>query len=190
MKSYIIKMISIILVIGSIINIIKITTKEEILIENHIENTLAFQSEMSSSRYTEEIVYEGLTLYQLGSKIDNVLSSTLSGYGEKIATIALENEVDPIVASSIILVETGCKWNCSSLVKQCNNVGGMKGKGGCGSYAKFNTLDQGIESFILNLSRNYYQKGLNTPELMNRKYAENPNWHKDVNYYVKTIKAS
>mgnify|MGYP002511620479 CR=1 FL=1 len=37
------------------------------------------------------------------------------------------------LAVAIVLHETGCKWTCSKLVRECNNVGGMKGSG-CGSY--------------------------------------------------------
>lgn len=118
------------------------------------------------------------------------MNSTLDNYGETIASRALEKNVDPVIAASIILVETGCQSNCSTLVKKCNNIGGMKGKGGCGSYAKFSSLDTGIDAFINNLSKNYFAIGLTTPDKMNKKYAENPNWHNDVNYYVKKIKAS
>ena len=119
-----------------------------------------------------------LFMIELSNKLNNVLNSTLSGYGENIARIALEYEVDPFVATGIIMVETGCKWNCSYLTKNCNNVGGMKGSG-CGSYAAFSDLDVGLDAFIRNLARNYYAYGLNTP-----------NWHKDVNYYINLIKAS
>ena len=135
----------------------------------------------------EPVVYEDLTLQELGKKIDNIFNSTLEGYGEIVASKSLESNVDPVVAASIILVETGCKWTCSSLVRNKNNVGGMRGSKG---YMTFNTLEDGIQAFINNLSRNYYEKGLDTPELMNKKYAENPNWHKDVYYYVDLIKAS
>ena len=38
---------------------------------------------------------------------------------------------DSYVAVAIMLHETGCKSNCSSLVRNCNNVGGQKGSPGC-----------------------------------------------------------
>ena len=190
MKIYFIKMMLVVLIITSFTNIYIKKNEQKVLITNIVENKLAYNSIIPENIYFEEVVYEDLTLNELGIKIDTMFSSSLSGYGQKVASIALEKEVDPIVAASIILVETGCQSNCSKLVKSCNNVGGMKGKGGCGSYAKFNSLELGIEAFINNLSKNYYKKGLNTPELINKKYATNPNWHKNVNYYVKLIKAS
>ncbi len=188
MKSYLYKMMTIIFILSSCIIIYKKNTQERILYQNYIKNNI-YESNIPKSRYEEPIVYEGLTMIELSNKLNNVLNSTLSGYGENIARIALEYEVDPFVATGIIMVETGCKWNCSYLTKNCNNVGGMKGSG-CGSYAAFSDLDVGLDAFIRNLARNYYAYGLNTPELMNRKYAENPNWHKDVNYYINLIKAS
>lgn len=187
MKSYCIKMFAIVLIVNSIILIFKEKNKEDIIVENVVVNNLIYRSDVPYNQYQEEKVYEGLTLEELGAKIDNVFHSTLSGYGTTVASLALEKGVDPVVASSIILVETGCKWTCSSLVKNNNNVGGMLGKNG---YAKFASLEVGIEAFINNLANNYYKKGLNTPELINKKYATNPNWYKNVYYYVDLIKAS
>ena len=140
----------------------------------------------------EEIVYDGLTKDELAEKLEKNLNSTLKGYGKTFADYSLKYEVDPYIATSIVLLETGCKWNCSTLVKKCNNIGGMKGTNKCSgsAYAKFNTLDEGIEAFFKNLSNNYYQKGLVTTKEMNRKYAENPNWYKKVDAYVDQIKSS
>lgn len=140
----------------------------------------------------EIIVYDGLTIDELSEKLDKNLNSTLKGYGKTFAKYSLEYEVDPYVATSIVLLETGCKWNCSKLVRKCNNIGGMKGKNKCSgsAYAKFESLDAGIEAFFKNLSNNYYKKGLTTPKQMNKKYAENPNWYKTVEYYVNEIKSS
>ncbi len=188
MKQYLLKMFMYVFLISTIFTIYKVNNKK-ILIENSIVNSIAYSSNVPESVYDNMIVYDGLSLNELGTKIDNVLNSSLDGYGKTIASLALEKDVDPLIASSIILVETGCKWNCSSLAKKCNNIGGMKGHG-CGSYAKFNTLDEGINAFINNLSKNYFEKGLTTPESINTKYATNPNWHNDVNYYINLIKAS
>ncbi len=195
MKVLCIKMALVILITSSLIIGFKEKTKEKILVENIVVENVLYRSDTLLSRYDEEpdtledpIVYEGLTLEELGLKIDNVLNSTLEGYGTTIASKALENGVDPVVAASIILVETGCKWTCSALVRNANNVGGMKASSG--RYATFATLEEGLEAFINNLARNYYAKGLTTPEEINTKYATNPNWHNDVYYYVEAIMSS
>lgn len=136
----------------------------------------------------EEIVYDGKTLDELVDTINNSLNSTISNKGNLIASYSLEKGVDPYMATAIMLHETGCKWNCSRLVRECNNVGGQKGSG-CGSYSYFNSLDEGIIAFIDNLERNYISYGLTTPEQINPKYAEDPGWAKKVNKYIEQIKA-
>ncbi len=133
------------------------------------------------------IVYEGMTMDELASKLERSLKNELSGKGYLYASYSIEKGVDPYLAVAISLEETGCNWNCSNLVKSCNNVGGMKGSG-CGSYGYFNTLDDGIRAFIDNIYRNYVAYGLTTAETMNPKYAENPKWAGNVNNYITRIR--
>lgn len=135
-----------------------------------------------------EEVFDGMTIEELSAKLDRSLNSTISGKGTLIATHSIQLGIDPYLVTGIMLLETGCKWDCSYLVKQCNNVGGQKGSG-CGSYAAYPTLDEGIIGYIDNLYYNYYNKGLTTPELMNSKYAESNTWATKVNNYIQQIKA-
>ena len=134
-------------------------------------------------------IYDGMTVEELASKLDRSLKNELSGKGYLYASYSLEKGVDPYLAVAISLEETGCNWNCSRLVKTCNNVGGMKGKG-CGSYGAFASLDDGIRAFIDNIYRNYVAYGLRTADEMNPKYAANPAWSTNVNAYIKKIKNS
>lgn len=185
MKNTVIKIALVVLMISGLINIYN--KKNSNLIEKQVKNDITYESEALVSNYGPEIVYEGLTLEELAIKIDKHLNSTLDGYGKTIALTALDKGVDPIVAASIILLETGCKWSCSSLVKTNNNVGGMRGARG---WMKFASLEEGINAFVGNLAVNYYAKGLTTPELMNTKYATSNTWATKVNNYVRLIKAS
>ena len=152
------------------------------------------QEEVEEIVKTEEVVevnpvvYDGKTLEELANTLNKSLNSTISGKGYLIASYSLEKGVDPYMATAIILQETGCKWNCSRIVRECNNVGGQKGSG-CGSYSYFNSLDEGITAFIDNLYNNYVSYGLTTPEQINPKYAADVNWSKRVNSYIETIKA-
>jgi len=136
---------------------------------------------------TDPIVYDGMTLDELGAKLDRTLADTLAGKGYLYASYSLEKGVDPYLAVAITMEETGCAWGCSNLVVSCNNVGGMKGSG-CGSYSAFPTIDDGIRAFIDNIARNYVAYGLTTAETMNSKYAENPRWASNVNAYITKIK--
>ena len=138
---------------------------------------------------TTEIVYDNLTMDELTLKLDKTLKNELAGKGYLYASYSLEKGVDPYLAVAISMEETGCNWNCSNLVKTCNNVGGMKGSG-CGSYGYFNTIDDGIRAFIDNIERNYVAYGLTTAEAMNPKYAENPLWSRNVNNYINKIKSN
>lgn len=134
-------------------------------------------------------VFDGLTMEELIDKLNRTLSSDLTNMGYAYANYSIEFGVDPYLAVAISMHETGCKWNCSYLAKVCNNIGGQKGSG-CGSYAAFDTLEEGIYAFISNIKRNYVDYGLLTAEDMNHKYAEDPGWASKVNKYIEQIKNS
>lgn len=138
-------------------------------------------------------VYDGLTLEELGAKIDrNLGDGYIGGKGELIASYCIEKGVDPYIATAIILHETGCRAKCSKLVRNCNNVGGIKGKPSCGggAFKRFDTLDDGIRGFVNNLQKNYYAYGLTTVEAIAPKYCEGNTWAGKINWYVNVIKNS
>lgn len=138
-------------------------------------------------------VYEGMTLEELGEKINrNLGTGYLSGKGNLIASKCIELGIDPYITTAIILHETGCKYNCSTLVKQCNNVGGQKGAPGCGggSYKYYATLDDGIVGHIENLYYNYFSKGRTTVEAIAPRYAASTAWSGKINWYVNLIRAN
>lgn len=140
-----------------------------------------------------EIVYDGMTMDELAEKLEKNLKSTIKGYGKVFAEYSIKYEVNPYLSLAIVLHETGCNsGKCSTLASKCNNIGGMKGSPGCGggSYKKFATLEQGIEAFYKNLSKNYYKKGLTTPETIGKKYAESKTWPERIRYYMNKIEKS
>lgn len=152
--------------------------------KNSIKETANNQVRIKEER---QEVYDNLTLEELGDKIERNLNSTLKGYGHTFANYAIELGVDPYLALGIVLHETGCKYNCSYLTKTCNNIGGQKGSG-CGAYAYFNTMEEGIYAFLNNLSKNYYLYGLNNTSTIGPKYAEDPEWSIKVNRHIENIK--
>lgn len=138
-------------------------------------------------------VYEGMTIEELAAKLDRSLGNGyVAGKGHLIASYCLEKGVDPYIAVAIMLHETGCKHNCSSLTRRCNNVGGQKGSPGCngGAYKAYATLDEGIVGFIDNLYKNYYSKGLTTVERIAPRYAQSSAWPARVNAYIESIRAT
>lgn len=181
----------------------KTYTTNDLLLADNILNASSIAQDKIDENTTDEnneieveeidpIVYDGLTKQQLVDKLNRNLNSTLAGYGESFANYSLELGIDPYLAVAIVLHETGCSWDCSSLVKYCYNVGGQKGNPGCngGSYAAFSSLDEGIRRFMYNLHDNFYAYGLTTAETINKKYAENPTWYVSINKYIDKIKAS
>ena len=88
----------------------------------------------------------------------------------KIKKYADNYGLDYKLAIAISKHETGAYT--SYAFKELNNVGGMMYWNGTKSTLKsFNTLDEGIESFVKNLKINYIDLGLNTIETIQKKYA-------------------
>lgn len=137
----------------------------------------------------EEKVYDGLTLSELTDKLNKSLSSNLANKGYIFANYTKETGLDPYLAVAIVLEETGCTYSCSHLVNACNNVGGIKGNGNCYGYQGYETLDEGIKSYLSFLYNNYYSKGLTTPENINPYYAESTTWAEKINNYIDSVKS-
>lgn len=150
------------------------------------------KKEEQAKEIKSKIVYDGMTIDQLSAKLEKSMNSNLKGKGALFATESIKLGLDPYLAVAITLQETGCSYDCSSMVKMCNNVGGLKGKPGCngGSYMSFSSLDEGIKSYLKILHKRYYSKGLTTPEKMNASYAASPTWASKVNWYIKKVKAA
>ena len=168
----------------SSVNMIEEETKEEF-----VDSISELSKENNVTKRV--IVYDGMTMSELAEKLNRSLKSTIAGKGDIFASYSLERGVDPYLAVSIMLLETGCNWSCSSLMRRCNNVGGQKGSPSCdgGSYKTYPSLDEGIKGFIDNIADNYYAYGLTTPEAMNKKYAASDMWAIKVNNYISSVKA-
>ena len=155
-------------------------------------NYKAVEMEVVPSSIDRIEVYEGRTIEELAALLDRSLKGALAGKGMLIGSYCLETGVDPVVATAIMLHETGCNSKCSVLTTQCNNVGGQKGYPRCGngSFKRYDTLDDGIKGVINNLSWNYYGIGLNTIDAIAPKYAEGNTWAGKIHYYVNKIRTS
>lgn len=192
---FVVSMVTLIAFSSFLSNVDKSVLKNMFASVNNIEKQenldLTLELVKESNVTKRVIVYDGMTMSELSEKLNRSMKSTIAGKGELLANYTIEKGVDPYIALSIMLLETGCNWTCSSLTQKCNNVGGMKGAPGCdgGSYKAFATIDEGIMKFVDNLANNYYAYGLTTPEAMNKKYAESNEWAMKVNRYISQIKA-
>lgn len=137
------------------------------------------------------IIYDGMTLTELTNLLNKSLNSYMTNTGYFFANYTKRTGINPYLSVAIVLLETGCKWKCSTLTVECNNIGGLKGSGSCrgGSYSKYNSLDEGITSYLDIIYKNYYLKGMDTPEKMASKYAASSEWSNKVNTYINEIKS-
>lgn len=83
----------------------------------------------------------------------------------KIQKKAIEYGVDWRIAVAISRWETGNFT--SSIYQNKNNVGGLY----CRGFLSYETLDEGVEAFVSNLKRNYFDMGLDTLEKIQPKYC-------------------
>ena len=168
--------------------------QEDIVINYSISNDYNLVAlndfETRYNEYLEKNFFNGESVETISNKINRYLNSTLSGKGEYITRYSLDVGVDPYLAASVILHETGCQWTCSYLARVCNNFGGNKGAPGCngGSYRKFSTMEEGLNFAIDKLAR-YYNKGYTTPEQINPSYAESKTWAEKINKYMNKLKS-
>lgn len=133
----------------------------------------------------EEKSEEEIQEENIANQLNKLLKSTLANTGNLFAKYSNQYGVDPFLATAIALHETGCSWSCSSAVNNKHNVGGMMGSNGL---IYFDSLEAGIEAFIKNLKKNYYDYGLTTPEQMNKKYASSTTWASKINDYINKLK--
>lgn len=139
---------------------------------------------------TKRIVWDNLTEDELVLRLNKNLYSELAETGSYFARYTAETGLDPYLAVAIVNLETGCKWGCSYLARVCNNIGGIKGGPSCNgsSYKRYDSLEEGINSYLDLIYYNYYSIGLDDAYKMNSKYAESSTWAFKVNNYYDEIK--
>lgn len=166
--------------------------EEEVQLEEEIpEETTQIPYEIAPVFEDDgSIIYDGMTLTELTDKLNKSLNGYLTNTGYFFAKNTKDTGMNPYLSVSIVLLETGCKWTCSSLTVKCNNIGGLKGGASCngGSYSKYGTLDEGIAGYLGIIYNNYYLKGMDTAEKMASTYAASPVWASKVNKYIEEVK--
>lgn len=91
---------------------------------------------------------------------------------EKIRLTCERYSVDYRIVLAIARLETG--WFKSSAFLNRNNPGGLSRNE---VPMSFSTQEEGVEAFVGNLKKNYFDQGLDTPSKIGRKYCPvNPQW--------------
>ncbi len=125
------------------------------------------------------------------AKMDKYFNKTpLEGYGEYIVKTAAYKGVDPYLIGGIILESTTCKYDCTILFKECNNVYMEKGEPGCfgGSYKKYDKIDDSILDLVLNIRKNFEDSKEQTPVKIYKHFNKNSSWAFKVNKYIEILK--
>ena len=134
-------------------NIVLADVKPKVTQKTKIENTSTSQND--TQIHTKQIEEYNCTLgHETACKIK-----------KKALEIGMTEE-QAIISVAISKWETG-SWT-SVAYNQKNNIGGMMCKSGLIAY---NSLDDGINSFIVNLKQNYFDLGLDTLEKIQPKYC-------------------
>lgn len=120
---------------------------------------------INSTTVTDKVIEEPIAI-----PFDDILAEL--PIEQRIKNVCEYYKVPYDLALAIARLETG--WFKSNAYINKNNVGGMISKG---KLMSFNSLNEGVEAFISNLSRNYIKLGLDTPEKIGKKYCPfNAEW--------------
>ena len=140
--------------------------------EEHFEKQKDIKKVEETKEETEVLEVEDV------NKVEEVVDKCMMDYTScKIKEVAIrEGITDWKIPVAIARHECGYKDNqyLSNAFKNKNNVGGMMYYDTTtkSSYLMtFDTIDEGIEAFVSNLKRNYFNMGLDTIEKIQPKYA-------------------
>ena len=145
----------------------------------------------NSVQIEEKTSFNGESIETVGKKIERLLKKTdLEGMGEYISRTAIRKSVNPYLIGGIILESTNCKRDCSIILKQCNNVSGMKGDPGCfgGTYKKYNSIEDGISDLVNDVSRRFETSESQVPNKMFKSYGKNATWAFKVGNFMEDLK--
>ncbi len=135
---------------------------------NSINNTNnVFKSE---SFNTEDVQLISNSDFQGVFKNSRMKDGVFKDKGTYIEDLCEKYDIDPYLVCAIMAQESG--WGTTDSVVYSNNPGGyMDANTNYQTVKYFNTLDEGIEAVIKNLSNNYIKQGLTTIQSIGNKYC-------------------
>lgn len=158
------------------------TTKAETTttteVTNNVENPISL---IPKDAYKLE--FEGKSLSEVGSTLNKTFKGALKDQGEYFAYLAMDKGMDPYLLAAISIHETGNGTSNAAVNK--HNFGGVMCSGKLCVYESFSV---GLSKYVDVVYRNYFSKGLTTPEAMAKKYAASTSWASKVTNWYNTIK--
>ena len=137
--------------------------------------------------------FNGESIEQISNKFEKIFNDTyLSGYGEYMVKNSILKSVNPYLIGGIILESTNCRVDCSILLKQCNNVSGMREKNGSGcfggTYRQYKSIEDGISDLIKKISTDYYDVEMQSPNKMYQSFGKDGVWAFKVSKHMEDLK--
>lgn len=141
-----------------------------------VENNIGLLKNKNGKLKNFKSFEEGLIeyLYKFADNNKKLVSNKINPYSGKSSYVinlikyftTIYDNVDYLTAVSIGAAESG-HYTVKSMLKYNNVYGGMSSKG----LIKYKNIEYGVLSYIRLLSKNYYDKGLNTVESIGRVYC-------------------
>ena len=137
--------------------------------------------------------FNGESIEKISNKFEKIFNDTyLSGYGEYMVKNSILKSVNPYLIGGIILESTNCRVDCSILLKQCNNVSGMREKNGSGcfggTYRQYKSIEDGISDLIKKISTDYYDVEMQSPNKMYQSFGKDGVWAFKVSKHMEDLK--
>lgn len=135
--------------------------------------------------------FNGENIEKISQKLDKYFEETaLAGYGDYITKTAAYKNVNPYLVAGIVLESTSCKYECTPLFNECNNVFMEKGEPGCfgGSYKKYKKIDDSILELTLKIRKGYTDIKEQVPAKMYKDFNKNLTWAFKVEKYMEKLK--
>lgn len=137
-----------------------------------IPNAVDYNVEKMMKEYKERLAREKAEEEARKARIEAEKAYNALPIEEKIKLSCEKYGVDFSIALAIARLETG--WFKSDAFKYRNNPGGMS-RNEVPIY--YPTIRKGVDYFVSNLKKNYFDIGLNTPDEIGKKYCpSNPKW--------------
>lgn len=155
---------------------------DEIFVEDEVVGSFEVMETVANVKEPEVIVDE---VEEALDSVDTVIETEPTfeelPIEEKIRVKCEEYNVDFEIALAIARLETG--WFKSDAYIYRNNPGGLSRNE---IPIRFDTIEEGVEAFVSNLSHGYFEQGLDTPDEIGKKYCPvDPDWASKVKELMK-----
>ncbi len=147
--------------------------ESEIELQEQYKEDLLVAEAIAISEEEEAVYQENRNIFI--SNVNSSFNGALDGYEGYFYDIATSYGIDPYLAAAISILE--CGGGLSNLALNSYNFGGMRYNG---EWLSYSSPEAGIEAYLGNLKRNYYDYGRNTAATIGPVYCGEADWPNKV----------